>query len=138
MSIIKWNEDLIIGIGNIDEQHRHLINIINELHLAVEYAEGAGAILRLLDELHRYAHQHFGAEEALLDRHDYPSKEDHAEEHRQFICRLDELKTGYQSSSEVLTVHVRDFLLSWFFNHIRTSDMEYKQYLEQKKVVLLR
>jgi len=35
----------------------------------------------------------------------------------------------------VLTINIRNFLLSWFFHHIRINDMEYKIYLEQKKLI---
>jgi hemerythrin len=134
MSIIKWSEDLQIGIGNIDQQHRELINIINELHLAVEYSEGEEVILAIIDKLHAYADTHFRDEEDLLERNDYPGKVDHVVEHREFIAKLDELRERFHSNSEVLTVHIRNFLLSWFFNHIRINDMGYKHFLEQKKI----
>jgi len=133
MSIIKWSEELCIGSDSIDEQHRQLINIINELHLAVEYHGGNAAILPLVNKLHAYARTHFEDEEHLLEQLGFPGKVDHALEHDEFIARLDALILQYSSSSDLLTVHIRDFLLTWFFIHIRVHDMEYKQFLEQKR-----
>lgn len=133
MSIIKWSEDLSIGIDSIDEQHRQLINIINELHLAVEYGAGNDAIYPLIHKLHEYARTHFDQEEQLLERHGFPGTLDHAREHEVFIGKLDELILRYSSHSEQLTVHVRDFLLTWFFHHIRTKDVEYKRFLAAKE-----
>jgi hemerythrin len=135
MSIIKWTQDLQIGIKEIDEQHQYLINLINELQLAVEYHKGEEVILSMIDKLHSYAQTHFTEEELLLDTHDFPGKVDHALEHDEFIAKLDELKSEYQSNAEVLTIHIRNFILGWFFNHIRLNDMEYKRYLEQKQVI---
>ena len=136
MPIIKWSEDLQIGIDGIDEQHRYLINIINELHLVVEYDSGNEIILPLIEKLRKHADTHFGAEEALLEEHDFPGKVDHAQEHDDFTAKLDELKSQYESSN-LLTINIRNFLLSWFFHHIRINDMEYKLFLEQKQVVML-
>ena len=133
MSIIKWSEELCIGIDGIDEQHRQLINLINELHLAVEYPMGNAAILPLIHKLHAYAGTHFEAEEQILRRHAFPGQAGHTGEHEEFIAKLDDLILRYQSSSDLLTVHIRDFLLSWFFNHIKNSDMAYKLFLEEKK-----
>jgi methyl-accepting chemotaxis protein/hemerythrin len=137
MPLIKWSEDLQIGIEGIDAQHRYLINIINELHLAVEYGSGNETILPLIERLHEYADTHFKAEEALFEEHDFPGKVDHAQEHHEFIVRLDELKSQYSSKSDVLTINIRNFLLSWFFHHIRINDMEYKLFLEQKREEVL-
>lgn len=133
MSIIKWSEELCIGIESIDEQHRQLINIINELHLAVEYPGPDTPIYPLIHKLHEYARTHFDQEEQLLERHDFPGRADHASEHEAFIGRLDELMLRYRSNSGELTVHVRDFLLTWFLNHVKNNDMKYKLFLEQKQ-----
>lgn len=135
MTIIKWSEDLRIGIESIDGQHRYLINLINELHLAVEYRQGNEIILPIIDKLQRYADTHFGEEEALFDRYEFPGMVDHVEEHDEFLARVQELKTRYRESADELTINVRNFLLSWFYNHIKLNDMEYKAYLEQKKVL---
>jgi hemerythrin len=135
MAIITWSEQLEIGIKSIDDQHRYLIDIINELHLAVEFNKGHEAILPIIDRLHDYAETHFKEEEALLEQHHFPGKLDHIQEHDAFIARLHELKNTYESCSETLTINVRNFILGWLFNHIRMNDMEYKHFLEQKKVL---
>ena len=133
MSIIKWNADLSIGIEDIDDQHRQLINIINELHLAVEYHKGNETIVPILQKLRKYTDAHFEQEEDLLDKLNFPGKAEHVKRHREFLDKLENLEERYGSSSELLTVHVRDFLLTWLFDHIKTYDMAYKQFLAQKK-----
>jgi hemerythrin-like metal-binding protein len=132
MSIIKWSKSLEIGIKHIDDQHHYLINLINELQIAVEYNKGNEIVLPLLDKLHEYAESHFKVEEALLEENEFPGKVDHVKEHDEFIARLAELKTDYLSDIDDLTLNTRNFVLSWFFNHIRLNDMEYKAYLDQK------
>lgn len=132
MAILKWTEDLRIGITGIDDQHRQLVSLINELHLAVEYGKGEEVILPVLEKLHNYANTHFRDEEALLEHHNYPEASGHAEEHREFLARLNELQRQYRSLKEVLTVHVKNYLRNWFFTHIQIEDMKYKTFLESK------
>lgn len=119
MSIIKWNDDLCIGIDSIDEEHRQLAAIINELHLAVEY-HGADAVYPVIHRLHDYARTHFQEEGEALEQRAAPGAQDHVREHKEFIARLDELILRHRSDTEELTIHLRDFLLNWFFNHLRS------------------
>ena len=137
MPVLKWTQDLEIGIKSIDDQHRQLINIINELHLAVEQNKGNETIIHMIDKLHQYADSHFRDEEAILEKHEYPDLEDHVLEHEEFIAKLDELKSKYLSSKEALTIHLRNYILAWFYHHIKINDMEYRRFLEQKNLLLL-
>ena len=135
MAIVQWSAQLEIGIKPIDDQHRCLIDIINELHLAIEFNKEHEAILPIIDRLHDYAETHFKDEEALLEKHRFPGMKDHVQEHRDFIVSLNELKSTYRSCSETLTINVRNFILGWLFHHIRMSDMEYKHFLEQNELL---
>lgn len=132
MSIIKWSQDLCVGIESIDEQHRQLCAIINELHLAVEYHAGDAVIYPLIHKLHDYARTHFADEEHLLEEHGYQGTLGHFQEHKEFIAKLDELILRYRSNTDLLTVHVRDFLLSWFFNHLKIHGVEHRHTPEEK------
>jgi len=127
MSIIKWSDELIIGVANIDEQHKRLINSINELHLAVEYGRSGDVILALMARLFDYADSHFRAEELLFSGLEYQGIAEHIQEHADFIARLKDLNKQFEYNKNYLAIHVKDFLLAWFYNHIRTKDMEYKQ-----------
>lgn len=127
MSIIKWSKDLCVGIDSIDEEHRQLAAIINELHLAVEYHGGGAAIYPVIHKLHDYAHTHFEAEGEVLERHGVRGMPDHVQEHKEFVQRLDELILRYRSNTDELTIHLRDFLLAWFFNHLSAHGVQYSQ-----------
>lgn len=132
MSIIKWSEELSIGIGYIDEQHRQLIAMINELHAAVESDQAPDQVLPMIDRLLEYAGTHFKDEEELLHHHDFPEVADHKEEHLVFVERVHELRSEYETDRTGFTLHLRNFLLGWFFNHIKSEDMNYKHYLARK------
>jgi len=129
MSIIKWDENLDIGVERIDAQHRQLINTINELHLAVQYGTAGDAIMPLIARLYDYAQAHFLSEELLFADLGYQGSAEHKQEHLNFITQIEGLSKQFSYNKDFLALHVKDLLLSWFYLHIRTKDMEYKDLL---------
>lgn len=65
---IRWNESLAIGVGEIDEQHRELVQQFARLLDACEQGKGGGEVTAMLEFLDRYAQRHFSDEEALQRR----------------------------------------------------------------------
>ena len=126
MSIIKWDETLTLGIKKIDDQHKQLIHTINELHLAVQYGRPGDVIMSVITRLKEYADSHFLAEEQLFEDLDYPGMSDHKQEHLNFIAKIQDLSRQFSYNRDFLAIHVKDLLLTWFYHHIRTKDMEYK------------
>jgi hemerythrin-like metal-binding protein len=129
MPIIKWTEDLEIGVQNIDDQHKQLIYCINELHLAVQYGTSGKSITPILTRLHDYANLHFREEELLFSALKYAAAFDHKQEHQNFMLKIQDLSKQFRYSDEFLAIHIRDLLLEWFFDHIRTRDREYQRLL---------
>ncbi|MBJ6726472.1 bacteriohemerythrin [Geomesophilobacter sediminis] len=135
MSMIEWSDELSIGIDYIDEQHKQLMAIINELQLAVEYDKGPDFVYPIIEHLYNYANTHFSDEEELLRMHNYPDLIDHRQEHLAFISKIDELKNRYETDREGLTIHLRNFLLGWLYNHIKSEDQAYRHFLDRKGVL---
>jgi hemerythrin len=127
MSIIKWDENLNIGVERIDTQHRQLINTINELHLAVQYGTAGNTIESLIARLYDYANAHFLSEELLFADLGYQGSAEHKKEHADFMSQIEGLRKQFSYNKDFLAVHIKDLLLSWFYHHIRTRDMEYKE-----------
>ena len=71
MAFVDWNESYVIGIKDIDSQHKRLFDLINEFYAAIKdgkIAEGTGKIIEgLLD----YTVFHFGFEERMMERQKY-------------------------------------------------------------------
>ena len=133
MPSIKWDEDLNIGAKSVDDQHKQLIHTINQLHLAVGYGKPGEVIMPLIDRLFEYADAHFHDEELIFGALGYSGALEHKKEHLNFITTLKELKRQFGYSRDFLAIHVKDLLLDWFYNHIRTKDMEYKELLDVQR-----
>jgi hemerythrin len=134
MSIIKWDESLNLGVERIDSQHKQLINTINELHLAVQYGTAGSTIVPLIARLKDYAKAHFLSEELLFADLGYQGLAEHKQEHVTFLAQIEGLAAQFSYNKDFMAVHIKDMLLTWFYHHIRTRDMEYKELVGSPKV----
>lgn len=74
---IVWSDELSVGIEEIDEQHKVLVNLINRMHNAIAEKHGSEVVSGILAELVDYTKIHFAVEESLLRILGYPGYEEH-------------------------------------------------------------
>lgn len=63
MEKIRWSDNLSVGVELIDEQHKMLIQRLNDMTSAIEESKGPNEIARTLNFLIEYTDFHFSAEE---------------------------------------------------------------------------
>jgi hemerythrin len=128
---MEWTDDLSVGVEHIDEQHRELFRRINQLVEAVKKSECKYIIGDVMKFLHDYAVEHFGDEEALMVRRDYPGYKPHRAEHLKFIRDLagmeEELRD--EKSSYTRSVYTNQMVVDWIINHIKKRDMKLGAYI---------
>ncbi len=130
MQLLQWCKELELGLDNVDTQHKQLIGMINELTITVEYSQPNSALLQLVDRLHEYARNHFKVESDIFARYEYPERVDHEAEHATFIDKVKYIRRQCELLDTPMSAKIREFLLHWFCNHIRTKDMEYKRFID--------
>lgn len=131
---LKWKSDYSVGIVSIDLQHRKLIDLINSLQTAVDYATGEQYERKALDELVDYTMTHFKYEEDLMEKHGYADFESHCREHARMIARVEKVLADYHRDQHVALQEALDFLKDWLINHINGTDRQYSQFLIDKGV----
>jgi hemerythrin len=134
MLLIEWSEKLETGIGKIDEQHKKLVDRVNELNEAMRKGRGKEVVAPILDELKRYTDYHFGTEERAFEEYRYPQREAHKRQHADLVAKLDDLIAKNKSNTFMISVDVLDFLKAWLSNHILKEDMEYVPHLKGKEI----
>ena len=125
MTPITWNEELLVGVTEIDRQHEEIFYRIDRLLSGCARTEKPGEIVLLLDFLRSYAMAHFAAEERLMSFHHYPGKAQHQGEHRHFAERLDTIEAALAAQTpgcEVLA-ELRRTLVDWLTHHISEADV---------------
>jgi hemerythrin-like metal-binding protein len=134
MALITWNNALSTGIAEQDNQHKKLIDLINQLNDAMHSGKGNDIMGKVLTELVNYTVYHFGYEEKLMGQHGYSDTPAHKAEHAKFVQTAGDFKKKFESGSAVVSVEIMNFLRDWLTNHIMRTDKKMGQELGKKGV----
>ena len=134
MSLFKWSDELSVGIKEIDDEHKQLINYLNQLHDSMKKGEANTVMKPILDNLVKYTVGHFAHEEKFFKMHNYPKALEHIKEHENFKKEVGEFMKDFESGKRTLSGSVLTFLSEWVTNHIKKQDKAYTQFLNDKGV----
>lgn len=121
---IVWDSSYETGIHDVDEQHRHLIAIVNSLGESI----GTTSPARLQDivcQLKEYAQRHFQAEESIMESQGYPDLPAHRAEHLLFVDQIMLFDLDVLLASDGLAWDMFHFLRNWLTTHILQVDMKF-------------
>lgn len=134
MPQICWSEGLCVGVTTIDDQHRRLTAVINELYQAYAAGKDNAVIGDIVAALADYVASHFGAEEALMTQTAYPDIEAHKAEHREFLDKTVGFLVDSAEGREELSTEVLDYLTDWWLKHISGTDVRMAEHLKSKGI----
>ncbi|HHJ4328585.1 TPA: bacteriohemerythrin, partial [Klebsiella pneumoniae] len=120
-------ETLEVGIAEIDEQHRWLVEQTNDLHDAMQTGASHAQIGALLDGLMDYVMNHFIVEEELFIRLGYPESEAHLAQHNIFTGKILSLLARHESA-EGVGPEALELLKNWLIQHILKTDKAYVEH----------
>lgn len=127
MTFMPWTEELQVGIREIDEQHRWLVDQTNALHDAMQGSARAEHVGELLEGLMDYVMNHFIVEENLFIRLKYPQTDAHQAQHNLFSGQVMSL-LGRHDAGEEVGVEALELLKDWLIHHILKVDKAYVEY----------
>ncbi|WP_420237331.1 bacteriohemerythrin [Telmatobacter bradus] len=130
MALMEWNDRLSVGIMVLDEDHKKLVAMINELFdniMAENSKEKLGAVL---NKLIQYTVEHFKREEAFFARTNYPLAAEHIKEHQKLTEQVLKVQSDFEKNIDAtLSLHVMNFLRQWLTKHIQGEDHKYTAHL---------
>lgn len=121
---ISWKAEYSLGIPHIDEQHKRLVFLINELNESLDSSDTHDSTLEVLLSLRDYTVYHFAEEERLMMEYNYPNLIAHREEHKLFIEDINDLCFDFKNGHKI-TTKLLDFLKNWLIDHILGTDQDY-------------
>lgn len=135
MPLVVWNEKMSVGVQSIDDQHKKLVTLLNQLHDGMMAGKGKDALGGVLKGLADYTVTHFKYEESLFTRTGYPDSAAHKKDHAELVRRVVEIQEKYQTGGPgTLTISVMNFLKEWLTAHILGADMRYGPHLAAKGI----
>ena len=122
MSLFEWDEKLETGIPSVDEQHRKLVELINQLFVALGEGKAEAIMGGVIEELLEYTRTHFIEEEELKRVARYPGYLEHKKNHDLFIAKVEGLKDKLLAGKTDISLEVINFLKDWLIDHIMGED----------------
>ncbi len=121
---ISWDDSLQVGIDVIDEHHRYLFDLVNDLIEVVAEKRGVRELGRVMKALGQYATIHFQAEEGMMRQHGYHHLEEHTHQHQFFLARFKEFTEELHQNPLIVQYEILQFLRNWLTRHIRHEDTQ--------------
>lgn len=134
MAYVRWTEEYRVGVTEVDEQHRRLFALVDELHAAMLAGKGKDVLGETIRGLLDYTKTHFATEESYFESLGYPLARAHAAQHQEFVDRVEEFRQGFEEDRMMLSIEVLDFLVEWLGTHIKGNDKAFGPFLNERGV----
>ena len=132
MAYFEWADDMVIDNGQIDAEHRKLVDLVNELHTATSQGNGQSVVADLLERLIADTAEHLRHEEMQMQQAEFPGLENHRVGHEHFVDDLRALKAKLDAGSITVAAQLSSVLRDWLSLHIRRNDKEMVGFIRQK------
>lgn len=138
MENIQWSNDLSVGIELVDDQHKMLIQRLNDVASAIEAHRGEGEVGKTIDFLIKYTDFHFSEEEKHMTATNYPEFKQHKKLHEEFKDTLNSLEQDFRDDGicPPLVTAVNTLLMNWLVKHIKGTDVKFGKYLTENNIVI--
>ena len=124
--MFAFTKDCLIGVPEIDDEHKRLFELISEVDAAVKAdANSVSTAMSLIVELKQYAVNHFAHEEAYMEKIHDPELTRQKKEHAAFIEKVNaySLANITDDSAKETILELLEFLSKWLMSHILGSDI---------------
>ena len=123
---LAWLPALSVGVPALDDDHRVLIDLIEQI-VAEPFKDSAAVIGTLLATLVDWTGFHFAREERMMEAIRFPDYRDHKRAHDLLTDQL--VWTVERYGEDPMAVDIgglRAFLRTWLHDHLTGADMAYR------------
>lgn len=135
MPLIKWRDSFSVGVEFFDDEHKVLLDIINDMFIIVRDQKGVEHLPVQVNKLIQYTQEHFRDEEEAMEKAGFPALEDHKAAHAKLLHDVTAFKKRIDEGDEQVITTFYHFLRDWLLNHIVEEDMQYKPFLADEKEI---
>ena len=131
MKDLVWDSLLSVGVEEIDDDHRKLVNLFNILNHSVTEEASADYVRAVFEELINCTVWHFSHEERLMLKYGYEGTEEHKAVHQELINSARELQQQYLQVGKLEKEEDLKFLERWLTQHILVDELILGSYLTE-------
>ena len=125
------SDKLPIDNPEIDNEHKKLFEIYNELVDLIELKKSREDFARILTMMTDYSLKHFKKEEKYMSLLSYPKINEHIAYHRNYIYTVAMYNIDLLSENPPNPVEIIKFLKDWWLNHIIKVDSMYENFKKE-------
>ena len=129
--LFTWSDDFSVHIQEVDEQHKVLVSLLNQLHVAIVEHRAKATAREILDQLAEYTRTHFLLEESLMRLTHYPGFDIHKQQHEELIGQVQSLQHKLDDEKVTITFELLHFLKNWLVQHINESDKRFGAHFQK-------
>lgn len=134
MNFFEWKDNYSVGIKEIDDQHKKLFEIVNQLYNAFQYNTQNEEMMEILENLASYTKYHFKTEENLFTKYNYGQQKEHIALHEEFVDKVKKWIDANKAGKTSITYEIMNFLRNWLVNHIQDEDKKYLAFFQDKNI----
>ena len=137
--LLSWNENFTVGHDELDQQHRGFFDYLNGVHALRLSGTDPDDVKSLICEIEGDLMHHFSYEEDSLVRVDFPYLLQHASEHRALVRQFQTVRenvfnlSGWGYRPDVAWP-ILEFMIRMTLGHILKSDLEYRDYFQERSL----
>jgi len=122
MNLLTWKPEYSVGIASMDDEHREMIDLINDVYARLGVSPDTDTIEECLEEIFNTISMHFALEERIMREARYDEYEDHKEDHESLLDEIRDLMDEFVEDTERGTELLERRLSSWFGGHFASFD----------------
>ena len=133
-TLFKWDDSFLIGIKELDHEHKVLIDDINRLHEELAKHDEKSKTEEYLGDIYARMQAHFALEEHVMKEHGYKYFDEHKREHEELLDSYTEYMVKFLNDDDVSSdKSIEDNLKHWVITHIVTSDKKMSLMVQKKE-----
>lgn len=130
MAHFIWDQKFSVGVKTLDNQHKHLFEILNRLYAALENKESIENISDIFDQVLEYTLAHFGIEEQYMLHAKYPGYNEHKALHEKLKTKATQIAASIRKGDLAAAEQASQFMKTWWEDHILKVDMKYTSHVK--------
>jgi len=130
---VTWSNTYSMGVKIIDDQHKGLLDIVNDLfnHASGNEVEEQAYFKEVIQQAVQYVKDHFQTEEKLMVATKFPGYTPHKKAHDEFTLTVIKSVKDFEAGKRLVLEKFAYFLKDWILTHIAVMDRQYADYFKK-------
>jgi len=133
VEIVTWSERLSCGIKLIDDQHKGLVELVNDMfnHATGNSIQEQDYFNIVIQEVVKYVKVHFATEEKIMLATKFSGYTEHKKAHDSFVIAVVNNINDFKAGKRLTLSAFTKFLKDWILSHIAMMDKQYFEYFKK-------